>query len=442
MQTYREPARDVPVVAEVDVLVVGGGPSGFAAAVAAARAGAATMLVEQTGAVGGVATSGMMSHWTVGGAVPGTEGPLLDELLERARDADADFNYAGNKVLQAKHIINPEKLKLIMLEMLEEAGVRLRLYTLVAGPIMDGNAIAGIVTESKSGREAIRAKVVIDASGDGDVAARAGAPFAKGRARDGTMQPMTVMFKVAGVDMERAIFPGEFDDNFEVPKGRIQDLGRKHLPPPMGHVLLYPTTLPGVVTVNMTNCIGVDGTNVDDISRAEVVCRKQIPLIVDFLHAFAPGYENCFVVASAASIGVRETRHFHGLSTVTEEDIEQARVFDDWIATKLYFNFDIHNLAGPGLDPDGAQAEFRQTRRYTLPYGACVPAAVDGLLLNGRNISGTHKAHSNFRVMPIAVNLGQGVGAAAALAARTGTRPRDLPIEAIQAELKRQGVDL
>jgi ribulose 1,5-bisphosphate synthetase/thiazole synthase len=440
MQTYREPARDLPVVADVDVLVVGGGPSGFAAAVAAGRAGAATLLVEQTGAVGGVATSGMMSHWTVGGAVPGTEGPLLDELLERARDTDRDFNYAGNKVLKAKHIINPEKLKLVMLEMLEEAGVRLRLYTQVAAPIMAGDAIAGIVTESKSGREAIRAKVVVDASGDGDVAARAGAPFAKGRARDGTMQPMTVMFKVAGVDMERAIFPGEFDDNLEVPEGRIQDLGRQHLPPPMGHVLLYPTTLPGVVTVNMTNCIGVDGTDVDDISRAEVVCRRQIPLIVDFLHRFAPGYEHCFVVASAATIGVRETRHFRGRATITEEDIEQARVFDDWIATRLYFNFDIHNLAGPGLDPDGAQAAFRQTQRYTIPYGACVPEAVDGLLLNGRNISGTHKAHSNFRVMPIAVNLGQGVGTAAALAALSGTRPRDLAPAAIQAELMRQGV--
>ncbi len=440
MQTVREEARDIPVAASVDVLVVGAGPAGFAAAVTAARMGVSVLLLEQSGTVGGVATSGMMSHWTVGGARPGTEGPLLDEVLDRACDAEKDINYHADKYLQARHIINPEKLKLVMLEMLEEAGVRLRLYTQVSAPIMEGNRVCGAIVESKSGREALLARVVIDATGDGDIAARAGAAFTLGRDGDQGMQPMTVMFKVGGVDTAHAVFPGEFEDNIEVPKGRIQDLGRKHLPHPMGHVLLYPTSLPGVVTVNMTNCIGVDGTNADDITRAEIVCRRQIPLIVDFLRAFAPGYENCFVVASASAIGVRESRHFKGLNTITEQDIEQARLFDDWIATRNYFNFDIHNLDGSGLDAAGQQKDFRQTRRYSISYGCFVPEKVDGLLLVGRNISGTHKAHSNYRVMPICVNMGQGVGTAAALCARKNVQPRMLSATEIQAELVQQGV--
>lgn len=439
MRVIHEPARDVAVAADVDVLVAGAGPAGFASAVAAARMGASVMLIEQSGAVGGVATSGMMSHWTTGGASPGTEGPLLDELLERARDTDRDINYYGDKVLRARHIINPEKLKLVMLEMLEEAGVRLRLYTLASAPVLSQNRIEGAIVESKSGREAILARIVVDATGDGDVAARAGVPFATGRV-DGKMQPATLMFRIAGVDTSRAVFPGEFEDNIEVPAGRLQDLGKAHLPHPLGHVLLYPSTLPGVVTVNMTNCLDCDGTSADDLTRAEIACRKQIPLILDFLHRFVPGYENCFVVSSASAIGIRETRHFRGLATITERDIETARVFDDWIATRNYFNFDIHNLTGSGLDEHGEQKNFRASGRYTLPWGCFVPENVDNLLLAGRNISGTHKAHSNYRVMPICVNMGQGVGTAAALCARQHIRPRDLPAALIQAELTKQGV--
>ena len=437
MNYYTEPAKQIPIKQTVDVLVVGGGPAGVATAIAAARMGVKTLLIEQTGAVGGVATTGLMSHWT--GA---TEGPLYEEILQRAQDTEKDWNYFGDKVLHGKRIINPEKLKLVLLEMLFEAGAQVQLYTFASGAIMEANCITGVIIESKSGREAIQAKVIVDASGDGDIAAKAGAEFVKGRATDGKMQPATLMFKVAGVDMARAVFPGEFEDDFEVPAGKLQELGRQHLAFPNGHVLLYPSTLPGVVTVNMTHCLNVDGTNAADLTRAEFECRRQIPGIIAFLRQYVPGFEQCCLLATASVIGIRETRHFIGEATITEKDIEQARLFDDWLVTRAHFNFDVHGLTGPGLDETGSQKGFTQPQKYTIPKGCFLPQKIDGLLLAGRNISGTHLAHSNFRVMPICVNMGQGVGVLAALSVRQEKTPRQVNVKEVQKILLAQGVQI
>ena len=225
-----------------------------------------------------------------------------------------------------------------------------------------------------------------------------------------------------------------------MPKGEIQALGHEHLPFPAGHVLLYPAPLPGEVCVNMTNVTGVNATDVRELTRAELTCREQMVKIVQFLREFAPGYENCYAVTSAANVGVRETRHFKALYQLNETDIVEARTFDDWIATRNHFNFDIHNVKGPGLDANGAQHKFRSKGKYTIPYRSCVPEKLDGLLLSGRNIDGTHKAHSNFRVMPICLNIGQGTGVAAALAARNSIPARSVDVKAVQAELMKMGI--
>ena len=429
---YTEPERRLPIVRQTEVLVAGGGPAGFAAAVSAARAGARTLLIEQQGDIGGVATTGLMSHWT-----GNTEGGFYDELLERSRDD-------GKKRTKefSRQIINPEKLKTVMLEMLEEAGAELMLYTTASDVIMQRSELKGVIVESKSGREVILADVTVDATGDGDIAYKAGVPYQKGRETDGKMQPMTLMFKVGGVDTEKAVFPGGFEETFQLEQGDLQTLGKQNIAFPAGHVLLYRTTLPGVVTCNMTNCLDVDGTDSRDLTKATLVCRRQIPEIIAFLQKFVPGFQNCFLISSASYIGVRETRHFAGEKTITEQDILEAKIYDDWVVTKAHFNFDVHNMSGNGLDKTGVQVKFPQSRGYTIPYGCMVPKRVDGLLLAGRNISGTHLAHSNYRVMPICTNIGQAAGIAAALCLRNGEMPRNLDYRVIQRELMASGVTL
>ncbi|OJU13242.1 MAG: pyridine nucleotide-disulfide oxidoreductase [Clostridiales bacterium 43-6] len=427
MTYFNETEKQIPIVDDFDVVVAGGGPAGVGAAISAARNGARTLIIEQAGDIGGVATTGLMSHWT-----GNTKGPLYEEILERSRD---DHRGQGNS-----HTINPEKLKTVFLEMLLEAGVKIKLYTFVSDVIKERDVVKGVITESKTGREAVTTKILIDCTGDGDAAAKAGAPFVKGRETDGKMQPMTLMFKVAGVDYDTAVFPGSFESNFDIPHGKIQDLAKQNIPHPAGHVLLYATTLPGVVTCNMTNCIDVDGTNADDLTKAHIQCRKQMDVIVDFLKKYIPGYANCYAVSSASIIGVRETRHFKGEKTITEQDILEARVFDDWAATQLSFNFDVHNISGSGLDETGCQDGFKQPKGYTVPYGCLVPLKIENLLLAGRNISGTHIAHSNFRVMPICVNLGQAAGTAAALCVKEGIPPRQLDVSKLQDVLAKSGV--
>lgn len=437
MKTYHESARAIPVAAEADVLICGGGPAGFGAAIAAAKAGAKTLLLEKAGSLGGMAGPGMMSHW-VGSA----ELPLQREIVKRMSERPTE-PLAGDGAHQnaEPQCITHESQKSLFFEMLKEAGAQLQLHTLVTDAIMEGNRIAGVITESKSGREAFMGKVVIDATGDGDVAARAGAEYLLGRETDNACQPVTLMFRIGGVDYSKAVFPEQFESFIDLPKGEIQALGKKHLPFPAGHVLLYRSRLPGEVCVNMTNVINVNGTDVRDLTRAEIECRAQIDRIIPFLREFVPGYERCYLVAAAENVGVRETRHFKGVYTLDEQDIVTARVFDDWIATRNYFTFDIHSIKGPGLDEHGAQLEFKAKGKYTIPYRACLPEKIDGLLLSGRNIAGTHKAHSNYRVMGICLGIGQGVGAAAAIAARHGILPRAVKPTDIQAILRADGIE-
>ena len=425
MNIYEEPARSLEVAGEYDIIVAGSGPAGVSAAIKAGRMGMKVLLIEWANSVGGISTSGMMSHWT--GSV---DSPLYTEILTRM----ADMN-EGELHGKIEKYINPENLKSIYLDMLKDAGVELLLYTFVCGVEMDKNRIRGVITESKSGRRVFRAKAFIDGTGDGDVAAFAGVEYFKGRESDGRMQPCTLMFKVAGVDLDRAVLLVSFESTFRTEKGELQALAREHIPYPAGHLLVYKSTLPGIVTCNMTNCTDIDGTSAEDLTRAEIVCRSQMPAIIKYLREFVPGFENCYIISAASLMGVRETRHFKGLYTLNENDILTARRFDDWVVEGAHFNFDVHNLTGAGLDKTGVQHKWSQPKGYTIPYGCLVPEKVDGLLLSGRNISGTHIAHSNYRVMPICVGIGAAAGAAAAIAVRKNIELREVDPREIQAAL-------
>ena len=414
----------IEFIKEYDVIVVGSGPSGVSAAVMAGRCGVKTLLIESCGKVGGISTSGMMSHFT------GTVGnKLYHEILKKA----AEKNYFNNGEVTIN--IDPEFLTLTYIEMLEAANVDILLYTTFCDVIMEDKTVTGTICHSKDGFCAYTAKVVIDASGDGDVAYKSGAEYTKGREKDGKMQPATLMFKIGGVDRERAVFPGSFEPLVETEKGELQALAKQKLPAPAGHVLLYRSTIPGIVTCNMTNVTDIDGTKACDLTRAEIVSRKQIPKILDFLREYAPGYENCYHIGSASLIGIRETRHFKGVKTITEEEIAQAVQHKDYVVYDAFFNFDVHNITGAGLDKTGCQHKFTQTKGYTIPYGCLVPQKIDGLLLSGRNISGTHMAHSNFRAMPICIGIGEAAGIAAALSVTQNKCIRDIDVKDIQTRL-------
>ena len=404
---------------DYDVIVVGSGPAGIAAAVNAGRHGVKTLLIESQGRVGGIATAGYMSHWT------GTVGnQTYWEILKRHNEK------CGKESTQTR--IDPEVLTIVYIEMLEESNVDWLTYTTVFDVIMENNTVKGVICCNKNGLTSYGAKVVIDASGDGDVAYKSGAEYVKGRESDGKMQPATLMFKVGGVDMESAVFPGSFETLVTTENGELQALAKETLPPPAGHVLLYKSPIDGVVTCNMTNVTGIDGTKAEDLTSAETVCRKQMLPILAFLRKYVPGYKNCYIVGSASLIGIRETRHFKGLKTLTEQDILTAKQFDDAVVFGAHFNFDVHNITGAGLDKTGSQKYFKQEGSYTIPYGCLVPEKIDGLLLAGRSISGTHIAHSNFRAMPICVGMGEATGIAASLAIKENKKVRDVTAQEIQ----------
>ena len=436
MNTYYENGRELPVIASVDVLVCGGGPAGIGAAFRAGKMGADTMVIESQDCLGGIATAGMMSHW--GGR---SSSKFMLELFERTyQSCVAHYGWEESNHSDSgghKHnAIHHEAQKITLEEMAKDCGVKVLYYTLVCGAVVEDGRLRGVIIQNKSGRAVVEAKFVVDATGDGDVAYYAGVPFCKGRETDHRMQPATLMFKVGGVDYSRAVFPGSFETKVETPKGELQALAKQILPFPAGHVLLYAQPTPGTVCCNMTNVIEVDGTKAEDLTRALQTCRSQIPAIIDFLHESVPGYENCWLMSAGSLIGVRETRHFEGLETLVPEDILVARVFDNWVVRRAYFNFDVHNLTGASLDKTGVQHEFKQDADYSIPFGCIIPKGVEGLLLSGRNISGSHLAHSNFRIMSVCMALGEAAGAAAALAVKGGlSSVKDVDVKAIQAEV-------
>ncbi len=425
---YTEQERQLPVVEETDVLVCGGGPAGIGAAVTAGRMGVRTMIVEMQDCLGGVATAGMMSDW--GGH---SSSKLLSEIYARQNELCATFGKsAKNKVND--HAIHHEAQKIILDEFAENAGVRILFYTIVCGAIVQDGRIRGVIIQNKSGRGVILAKCVIDATGDGDVAAYAGVPYCKGRESDGKMQPCSLMFKIGGVDYSKAVFPCAFESKVYTERGELQAMAKEKLPFPAGHVLLYRQPTPGTVCCNMTNAIDIDGTKTEDLTKALLSCRKQIKPIMEFLQEYVPGYEKCWLMSSGSLLGVRETRHFKGLKTLQSEDIWQAKLFDDWVVRRAYFNFDVHNMTGPSLDATGVQEKFTQKKDYSIPYGCLLPVNVEGLLLSGRNISGSHLAHSSFRIMTVCLALGEAAGAAAALfCLENKASLRDVSVRQIQS---------
>jgi len=421
--------RTLKIEGEYDVVVCGAGPAGICAAVSSARLHKSTLLIERYGVVGGNLTSGLV------GPVMGrtAKGTMTDEIN----------NLIGGDV-PIKMAFDPELAKIRLTELLEESGVEFRLQTAVVDVLMNENTICGVVVSSALGLAAIKAKIVVDCTGDGTVSYLAGAEYRAGRESDGLQQPVTIMFRMNGVDESVAINPGDWTFKVRMPKTKESDwffkycvdaCDQKFLPKSVSLVRLYRTSRPGECHVNATHMNYINGLDPKDISRAEAVLRKQIPIIVDFIKKNVQGFEKCYLVNSSTTLGIRDTRRIMGEYILSRDDLETARKFDDVVVHDAWFFMDIHNMAGGGQT-------LTDVPPYDIPYRCLVPLGIENLLTAGRCISGTHEAHASYRIMSVCMSTGQAAGIAAALCIENNEKPRILDYHKVQKRLIETGAIL
>ena len=424
--------RELEVRASYDVVVAGSGPAGICAAVAAAREGAKVALVERYGVVGGNLTAGYV------GPILGMvgKGTMRDEIVALLGVPENDM------IGETGRAHDFERAKMLLAQFVNHPNIDVYLQTTVTDVVKEGNAVVGLIVTAGEGQFVIKGAVTVDATGDGLVSYLAGAQTEKGR-EDGLMQPVTLEFTIAGVDESKGIICiGDVDD-VKLGDERFLDYCKRlavagEIPEKIAAVRLHPMVYDGYRQVNTTQVNGVDMTRVEQIFKADLELREQMYLLEDFFHKHIPGYENCRVISSGTTTGVRETRRVIGDYVITAEEMAVGCRFDDVIVHRAEFIVDIHNPAGSGQ----AEDHIQYCDPYDLPYRCFTPKGVENLYTAGRCISGTHRAHASYRVMSICMAMGEAVGTAAALCAAEGVTPRNLDVKKLQKSLTDKGIEL
>ncbi|WP_298645694.1 FAD-dependent oxidoreductase [uncultured Proteiniphilum sp.] len=450
---FIESRKELPVRMEVDVLVVGGGPSGIIAALAAAGDGLKVALIENRSFLGGNMTIGLPILGFLGQKKNQIIKGLPQKFIDRLTVLNAASEHRPCPLHMSITLVEPEAVKAVAFDMLMEKGVEILLYTSFSDVIMEGRSVKGVVIESKSGREVIFAKTIIDCTGDADVAYRSGVPCEQGNEQGG-VQPPTLMFSMAGVDTEQLrmsiaeeprtyltdFIPNEYfgqNRQFIVVglRSLIQKAREEGFTLPTDRTIIITGLKQGEVWINMTRVNGVDGTNPTSLTRGEFIARKQIGQIAEYLIRYVPGFDKAYLARTAPFLGIRETRRIVGAYVMTREDIINCRRFDDGIAVASY-PLDIHH-------PVGGDCTLEWSGDcYDIPYRSLLPLHVENLIVAGRSISTTHEAMSAIRVMAPCMAMGEAAGRAAKMAVKEGCLLSEVDISRLRDELLAEGAYL
>lgn len=414
-----------------DLVVLGGGFAGTAAAISAARAGLSVLLVDKSNCLGGAAVNCLVNPFmpnytrTDDHDVPEkyslSQGIFLEIVGELKKLGAADGNPPG--------LFHEEYLKLVLNRMALAAHVRLLFHSWLAGAQVENGRIRSVSVLNKSGRMDLEADYFVDATGDADLAVRAGCPYHLGRSGDSLCQPMTLCFRVANVDIEkyrraRPMINGLYQKMRA--QGKIRNIRED--------VLIFPNLVGGVLHFNSTRIVKRSPVDALDLTQAEIDAREQVWELFRFMKENIDGFQHSELLMTASEIGVRESRMIDGEYRLTGEDLKACTRFDDSIALGNY-DIDIHNPEGSGT----SHYYFPQGQYYTIPYRSLVPKRVDNLLVAGRSISVTHEAQASIRILPIVCCLGEAAGTAVGVVHSAGTPCREADVKLLQQRLKRQG---
>ncbi|MBN8418391.1 MAG: FAD-dependent oxidoreductase [Verrucomicrobia bacterium] len=432
---FAELAHEIPLANDADVIVCGAGPAGVTAAITAARAGAKVRLFEWRGCLGGIWTAGLLGYF-LDFNKPGFAKELRDKLDARGARA--------NSTSTSRFCYDPEALKLLLEEICVEAGVKFQYHTKVCAAFREGRRLTTIVTESKSGRQAWKAPVFIDTTGDGDLGFQAGCSFEIGEAAECPCQPLSLNALLVVKDVEKLRefvrfgqpLPGENTDGEK--KKRIKDaiVSTGHFPSYAGATLWHVSG--NLVFAMMNQEFGIKPWDAAEITAATVRARAEMNLMVKGLRSLGGPWEGIQIVATAEQIGVRDGRRIVGRYLVNKEDLIKGARYDDAVV-RATFGVDIHATSAEHNQKAATHATGIKVKPYDIPLRALIAKEVDGLMMAGRCISGDFIAHASYRVTGNSVGMGEGAGVIAALAATSKRLPHEVPWTEGEAKLKSMG---